>query len=147
MKKSELKNLIKECIKEVIFEEGVLSTIVTEVATGMRATTNVGVVRESPTPQVESQMRDLARVSNEAAKILDGKRSEVMNALGRSAYDGLASKFSDQGYFEGTQPLREGAQKGNPLSNQAPGDAGLDISNIPGFQNWGKVSNKIESKK
>ena len=51
MKKSELKNIIKECIREVIFEEGVLSNIVTEVATGMRAS-NTSVVREAVTPQV-----------------------------------------------------------------------------------------------
>ena len=30
MKKSELKNIIKECVKEVIFEEGVLSGLITE---------------------------------------------------------------------------------------------------------------------
>ena len=59
MKKSELKNIIKECIREVIFEEGVLSNIVTEVATGMRAS-NTSVVREAVTPQVNSQMQDLA---------------------------------------------------------------------------------------
>ena len=39
MKKSELrqvlKPLIKECIKEVIFEEGILSNIVSEVAQGL----------------------------------------------------------------------------------------------------------------
>ena len=38
MKKTELKNilkpLIKECIKEVIFEEGTLSTIISEVLRG-----------------------------------------------------------------------------------------------------------------
>ena len=32
MKKSELKNIIKECVREVIFEEGMLSGIVSEVA-------------------------------------------------------------------------------------------------------------------
>jgi hypothetical protein len=37
MKKSELKNIIKECVKEVIFEEGVLSGIITEVAKGLQA--------------------------------------------------------------------------------------------------------------
>ena len=31
MKKSELKNIIKDCIKEVIFEEGVLSSVIMEV--------------------------------------------------------------------------------------------------------------------
>ena len=46
MKKSELKNIIKECVKEVIFEEGVLSGIISEVATGLRGTT-MTVVQET----------------------------------------------------------------------------------------------------
>ena len=30
MKKSELKNLIKECVREIVFEEGAIKTIVAE---------------------------------------------------------------------------------------------------------------------
>ena len=37
MKKSELKNIIKECVKEVIFEEGVLANVVSEVANGLQS--------------------------------------------------------------------------------------------------------------
>ena len=35
MKKSELKNIIKECVKEILFEEGALSNLVAEVAFGI----------------------------------------------------------------------------------------------------------------
>ena len=35
MKKSELKSIIKECVKEILFEEGILSNIVAEVAFGI----------------------------------------------------------------------------------------------------------------
>ena len=35
MKKSELKSIIKECVKEVLFEEGVLSDLIAEVAFGI----------------------------------------------------------------------------------------------------------------
>jgi hypothetical protein len=151
MKKSELKSLIKECIKEVIFEEGVLTNIVTEVATGMRVSSTAGIVNESPMSQVTSQsnaqMKELARISNEASKMLDSNRGEVMKAIGKSAYTDLNEKFSDQGFFSGTKPLQESQGKGGALSGLPPGDAGLDITNIPGFQNWGLVSNKIESKK
>ena len=38
MKKSELKNLIKECVREIVFEEGAIKTIVAEVAQGLGAT-------------------------------------------------------------------------------------------------------------
>ena len=35
MKRSELKGIVKECIKEILFEEGVLSNLVAEVAFGI----------------------------------------------------------------------------------------------------------------
>ena len=39
--------MIKECVKEVIFEEGVLSSIITEVAQGLQGS---AVLRESLSP-------------------------------------------------------------------------------------------------
>ena len=52
MKKSELrqvlKPLIKECIKEVIFEEGILSNIVSEVAQGLGGQTIVETQQPAP---------------------------------------------------------------------------------------------------
>ena len=43
MKRSQLKALVKECVREIILEEGLLKTIVTEVAEGL----NAGLVVES----------------------------------------------------------------------------------------------------
>ena len=40
MKKSELKSIIKECVKEILFEEGVLSNLVAEVAFGITKAQN-----------------------------------------------------------------------------------------------------------
>ena len=37
MKRSQLKALVKECVREIILEEGLLKTIVTEVAEGLNA--------------------------------------------------------------------------------------------------------------
>ena len=37
MKKSDLKNLIKECVREIVFEEGAIRAIVTEVTQGLTA--------------------------------------------------------------------------------------------------------------
>ena len=34
MNKSELRKIIKECIKEIIFEEGIVSDLVSEIAAG-----------------------------------------------------------------------------------------------------------------
>jgi hypothetical protein len=76
--------------------------------------------------------------------MMDTKRKEVMDAIGQGSYEDLAKRFQNPEFFEGTVPLNE--SRTGSLSNQQPADAGLDISNIPGFGSWGKVANKAESK-
>ena len=65
MNKTELKKilrpLIKECIKEVIFEEGALSTIISEVVKGTSQT----LVQES-IPKVRLESNDEARQRRES---------------------------------------------------------------------------------
>jgi hypothetical protein len=126
MKKSELKNIIKECVKEVIFEEGVLSSIITEVAQGLQSGN-----RTQPTPMVsegrQSQLKNTKR--------------EVMAAVGRDSYAEAKKKFSNPELFEGTRPLPNDSSPSNPLSGMNPNDPGVDISSIPGFGNWGTVAN------
>jgi len=124
MKKSELKNIIKECVREVILEEGMLSGIVTEVVHGM------GASRPQPLPQktTPQQTTQLAEV-----------KKQVLDAVGNKSYEGVKGKFANPEYFQGTQPLRE-SQRGNALAGTAPGDPGVDISNIPGFGSWSTVA-------
>ncbi|MCS5592947.1 MAG: hypothetical protein NZ730_00050, partial [Porticoccaceae bacterium] len=74
--------------------------------------------------------------------MLEDKRKEVLGALGKNSYEDLSKKFANPDFFAGTKPLQESSGRG-PLSNQRPGDKGLDITNIPGFENWGTVANKI----
>jgi ribosomal protein S20 len=128
MKKSELKNIIKECVKEVIFEEGVLSGIITEVAQGLQGSS---LVQESRQPQQNSKPSPQAR---EAKK-------KVLSAIGNNGYDDIKSKFANPQLFEGTQPIPESGK--GPLGGMAPGDAGVDITNIPGMGNWSTVVSKI----
>jgi len=128
MKKSELKNIIKECVKEVIFEEGVLSGIITEVAQGLQGSS---LVQESRQPQQNSKPSPQAR---EAKK-------KVLSAIGNNGYDDIKSKFTNPQLFEGTQPIPESGK--GPLGGMAPGDAGVDITNIPGMGNWSTVVSKI----
>jgi hypothetical protein len=122
MKKSELKNIIKECVKEVIFEEGVLSGIIAEVATGLGAAT---LQESSPSP-----------VNRPA---LSETKKEVLRAVGNQGYEDVKKRFSNPGLFEGTKPIPEGKGSG-PLSGMAPGDPGLDISAIPGAANWAAIA-------
>ena len=127
MKKSELKNIIKECVKEVIFEEGVLSGIITEVAQGL---SSVGTLteerRSSPPPRQISKEREYAK-------------KEVLSAIARNSYDEAKKKFKNPELFEGTRPIPKSDGRG-ALSGVAPDDAGVDITNIPGMKNWAAVA-------
>ena len=122
MKKSELKNIIKECVKEVIFEEGVLSGIITEVVKGV---STGQPITERQAKSAPSQQRSESR-------------RQVLAAVGKNSYDEIKNKFADPSLFEGTVPIPSESGKG-ALSNVAAGDQGLDISNLPGFGNWGAV--------
>ena len=126
MKKSELKSIIKECVKEVIFEEGVLSGIITEVAQGLQGASIVQEVRQPQHRSAPTQM-------SEAKK-------KVLSAIGGNGYDHLKSKFSNPELFEGTMPIQENSK--GALGGVAPGDAGVDISNMPGLGNWAAVASK-----
>jgi len=128
MKKSELKNIIKECVKEVIFEEGVLAGIITEVAVGLQGT----VIRE-----VQSSPKT---ATSKGARMTEAKK-KVLSAVGNTGYEDIKRKFSNPELFEGTKPIPSQPSKGSPLSGVAPGDPGVDISNIPGFGNWSTVVN------
>ena len=123
MKKSELKNIIKECVKEVIFEEGVLSGIITEVAHGLTA---------SPAAKPMNEQ------SHQTTRHMTESKKRVLDAIGGSAYEDVKKKFSNPQLFEGTKPIPDSGK--GPLGSVAPGDPGVDISNIPGLGNWAAVA-------
>ena len=126
MKKSELKNIIKECVKEVLFEEGVLSNLVAEVAFGI--TKAQGNLVEQVKPKQDTRALQEARQEQDEMrrkKILETKR-KMLDAIG-------SQKMAN--VFEGTEPLREGGQAGktspqSPLAGRDPSDAGVDISGL-----------------
>tara|TARA_B100000131_G_C17995601_1_gene564358 strand:- start:6 stop:377 length:372 start_codon:yes stop_codon:yes gene_type:complete len=120
MKKAQLKELIKECVREVIYEEGALTKIVAEVAQGF--TQAAPIVEQAPVKQVDPKIRE--RIMREVGPKPQRQPTE------------LEKKFKDMPFFAGTEPLSENK---NPQ-----GDAGLDISNIPGMSQWGSVLSKIE---
>ena len=124
MKKSELKNLIKECVREVIFEEGALRTIVTEVTQGLSTKQPIMEQRTS-TSSAPEQRTDV--------------RSKIIEAMGKNntedAYASARKRMPNSKLFEGTMPLEESGA-----------GAGVDIKNIPGLQNWGTIANRIGKK-
>lgn len=131
MKKSELKKIIKECVKEVIFEDGTLSGIISEVVQGL-GTANL--VQEQRRPAVSTEAEAQAQAK------LNETRKHMRDAIGASSYEDVKQRFANPEMFEGTKPLAESKGQGGALSGIDPGDAGVDISNIPGFGKWGTVA-------
>ena len=140
MKKQELqkilKPLIKECIKEVIFEEGVLSNLIKEVALGIGSQQTIV---ETKAPEREHDFsRQRIEVQEEAAAALKARKRKLEESIG--------GKMS--GIFEGVEPLSSGGSPGSsggpvsPLAGYSAGDSGVDISGIlalGGGHNWKKM--------
>ena len=134
MKKSEIKKIIKpivkECINEVLLQEGVLSSIISEVMIGTQA----AVLKEqAPAPskpkrRVETDDEAMRRLQERKRQANNQKR-KLLDAIGKDAYGGVD-------LFEGTQALNSG---GNPdagtqaqgaLSGYAPDDAEVNIDGL-----------------
>jgi len=121
--------MIKECIKEVIFEDGTLSTIISEVVKG---TGSQKVVYESK--QVTNQTSQEA-LQRKQKQLLERKR-KMLDAIGNDAYNGVD-------LFEGTTPTTQ--SKGTPhgskaLDGIAPNDPGVDISSFTSNGIWKKLA-------
>jgi len=139
MKKSELKKvlkpLIKECIKEVMFEDGTLSSIIAEVMRGTNATSSQPIVESRQVTQPQSPIE----TDNETRARLISKRKELMDSIGNNAYNGI-------NLFEGTTPTSapSTAPTQGALSGVSPSDPGVDISNLMNKTTaiWQKMNEK-----
>jgi hypothetical protein len=128
MNKSDLKKLIKpivkECINEVLLEEGMLSNIVSEVAVGLQGNI-ITETRTAPQPQRDAEVK---RKNKEATKKIQQHRKKMMEAIGTDAYNGVD-------LFEGTTPMspQESSQtRAGSVDLGNPGDSGVDISSLVG---------------
>jgi len=133
MKREQLKKLIKpiikECIHEVIVEEGILTKVVAEVAKGMG---NVIVETKQPEPTPEPQRNTNQEAIELQKKRLDEQRKRLTKAVGEGAYANI---------FEGIEPMDasvEGAASASPMAGVSAKDPGVDISGIMalGGRNW-----------
>ena len=141
MKRSELKAIIKECVRETLFEEGVLSEMIAEVAYGLTRAQNLMVESKPQQTQVQNTQaqQQLEEERNEARrkKLLETKR-KMLDAMG----DKKMSKV-----FEGTEPLSSAgnpnaqASPQGPLAGRDPNDAGIDISGLFSLagQKWSQL--------
>ena len=131
MKKKDLKELmkpmVKECIHELLIEEGLLSNVVAEVAKGMQGGLVVEGVQRPQTPQ-EPEAEIRARKTRETNKQLAAQRKKMMEAIGQDAYNGV-------NLFEGTAPMSQyeaSSPGGGNVDLGAPADSGVDISSLVG---------------
>ena len=137
MNKAELKKilkpLIKECIKEVIFEDGTLSTIISEV---LKGTSNQQVVYEKKTPQ---RLESNQEANTRRQRMLKEQKKKMLDAIGNDAFNGVD-------LFEGTSALssapgRSSAPAGaQALDGVAPQDPGVDISSFGTSGVWKKLA-------
>lgn len=148
MKKTELKKILKpliqECVREAIFEEGVLSGIISEVARGLRSP---AVPPPTTTPPGDSLISRLQRnaFDHEETSNLQEHKKNLMTAIGREAYNGV-------NLFEGTTPTpAQGSprQMASSLHGQEARDAGVDISNLFGSvgTHWGAHMDATKERK
>ena len=133
MNKAQLKKLIKpvvkECIQEVLIEEGLLTEVVAQVASGM---SRQPIVENKPKKRKNKLFNEdlqMQRKSREANKKLQEHRRKLLDSIGGDAYNGVD-------LFEGTEPIRQTGTPGqahNPsVLGDDPSDAGVDISSIMG---------------
>jgi hypothetical protein len=130
MKRSELKTvlkpLVKQCVKEVLLEEGILSKVVAEVARGLSPVlTEAKHIPEQPNLEQQKRLEEQRhQVEHEKYQRLKEQKRKVLNATG----------FGGE-IFEGVEPLQSGGSPGDgpaagALAGTDPGDAGVDISGI-----------------
>ena len=133
MNKTQLKKLIKpvvkECIQEVLIEEGLLTEVVSQVTAGL---TKQPIVENKPKKRNDKLFNEdlqMKRKSREANKKLQEHRRKLLDSIGGDAYNGVD-------LFEGTEPMRQSGTPGqahNPgVLGDDPSDAGVDISSIMG---------------
>lgn len=138
MKKSELKALIKplvkECIHEVLLEEGLLSNVVSEVAKGLQA--NVILETKQHQKNDEVLFKEQRKAKKQSIN-MQQQRKKLMDAIGSDAYNGvnLFEGTTALSQYEAKEPKAGSVDLGNPM------DSGVDISTlIPGASRlWGAM--------
>jgi len=143
MNKAQLKKLIKpvvkECIQEVLIEEGLLTEVVAQVTVGMSRQPIVENKPKKTNDKLFNEDLHMKRKSQEANKKLQEHRRKLLDSIGADAYNGVD-------LFEGTEPMKQSATPGaahkSSVLGDDPTDAGVDISSLMG--NASKVWQEIK---
>lgn len=139
MKRSQLKMIVKECVKEILFEEGVLSSLVAEVAVGITKANMT--LTEQPTASKANFKESQQKLVEEQ----EAQRKEKIMETKKKMIEAMGDRMSN--VFEGTEPLRsagspDSGPSTSPLSGLDPKDAGVDITGL--FSVAGKKWNALK---
>lgn len=129
MKKNDLKRiikpLVKECINEILIEEGMLSNVVSEVAAGLSGNM---ITESAPPSRRQKPSEPVATTAKKSKKQINQYRKQLMDSIGTDAYNGVD-------LFEGTDPMN-GYEASTPKAGSVdlgdPGDAGVNINSLLG---------------
>ena len=135
MKKSQLKQVLKpivaECIKESLLEDGLLSSVISEVFKGLNQQTIVEA-KQQKAGNIAENKEKVAEKQEEKQEMshqkLDEYRKNLLDNIGSESYGGID-------VFEGTTPIPVDSAPGQALSGVDPGDPGADISKLFGNSN------------
>ena len=146
MKKSQLKAtlrpIIKECITEILLEQGLLSNIISEVVKGLQPIHTQPSVA-APSKQLVFQQQQL----EEQRVQLETDRQRQLKEQKRKLLDAAGFKTD---VFANTEPIQGGITteskdpsngQSGALSGVAPNDPGVDITGIMalGGRDWSKM--------
>jgi len=133
MNKTQLKALIKpvvkECIQEVLIEEGLLTEVVSQVAAGMNQQPIVENKQKKKDNNLFNEDLQMKRKTQEVNQKLQEHRKKLLDSIGKDAYNGVD-------LFEGTEPMKQagtpGASHRPSVLGDDPSDSGVDISSLMG---------------
>jgi hypothetical protein len=133
MNKAQLKSLIKpvvkECIQEVLIEEGLLTEVVSQVAAGMNQQPIVENKQKKKDNNLFNEDLQMKRKTQEVNQKLQEHRKRLLDSIGKDAYNGVD-------LFEGTEPMKQagapGASHRPSVLGDDPSDSGVDISSLMG---------------
>ena len=140
MKRSEFKKIIKESIREVLVDDGLLSSMIKEAmaptilssiqASAMLSNQNDQYDSEEEEGVILEAERIKESVERQQRKLME-TRKVILDAIGKGSYK---DDYDLEGIFENTNPLSSAGKVGespspsSPLGDVDPRDPGVDIS-------------------
>jgi len=140
--KAKLKPLIRECIKEVMLEDGMLSGIISEALKGVRMSGLLNEVQQSPVVAQAKTAQKMQESRAELAEKMEADRQMRIRKMNENASSSLGIKGKKVNFFEGTKPIGETINErmeqgtpravksaasiaSNPLADTDPNDPGV----------------------